>query len=155
MKRNRWTTRLACGALLLTTLMGVAVAAGTQGSQSNPLVTLEYLNEKVIPEIMRQVEEKLTQGTTELRDKLEESEKASFQAVEVDKDKTVTLTAGAQFILRSGTASCADGLIDLTTGEAVWGELSLNHLYIATGDKVKVTFTEKGSAMALGSYTVK
>ena len=155
MKRNRWTTRLACGTLILTTLVGVAMAAGTQGTQSNPLVTLEYLNEKAMPEILKQVDKKVEEKTKALEKALAESQKAVFQNVEAGKDKTVTLSAGTQFLLRSGAAHCADGLIDLTTGEAVWGELSLNHLYVATGDKLKVTFSEKGTAMVQGTYTVK
>lgn len=155
MKRNRWTTRLLCGALILTTVVIAAAAAGTQGSQSNPLVTLEYLNEKAIPEILRQVDEKVEDRTRELQKTLEESQNASFRSLEVDKGKNLALSAGAQLILRSGAASCDDGLIDLTTGEAVWGELSRNHLYIATGDKLQVTFSEKGAAMVLGTCTVK
>lgn len=155
MKRNRWTTRLLCGALILTTVVIAAAAAGTQGSQSNPLVTLEYLNEKAIPEILRQVDEKVEDRTRELQKTLEESQNASFRSLEAGKDKTLTLSAGAQLILRSGAASCADGLIDLTTGEAVWGELSRNHLYIATGDKLQVNFSEKGTAMVLGDCDVK
>lgn len=155
MKWNRWTTRLLCGALILVTLIVAAAAAGTQGTQSNPLVTLEYLNEKAIPEILQQVDKKVEDRTKELEIQLAESQKPVFQTVEVGKDKSATLSAGAQLILRSGAAACADGLIDLTTGEAVWGELSLNHLYIATGDKLKVTFSEKGTAMVLGTYTVK
>ena len=155
MKRNRWTTRLLCGALILATLVVAAAAAGTQGTQSNPLVTLEYLNEKAIPEIMKQVDKKVEEGTKELETQLAESQKSVFQTVEVGKDKSATLSAGAQLILRSGAASCADGLIDLTTGEAVWGELALNHLYIAAGDKLQVIFSEKGSAMVLGTYTLK
>ncbi|MCI9263135.1 MAG: hypothetical protein HFF06_01025 [Oscillospiraceae bacterium] len=155
MKRNRWTTRLLCGALILATLVVAVAAAGSQGTQDNPLVTLEYLNEKVLPEILEQVDRKVAERTKELEKTLEESQKAVFQSVEAGKDKTVTLAAGSQLLLRSGVAHCADGLIDLTTGEAVWGELSLNHLYIATGDKLKVTFSEKGSAMVQGSYTVK
>lgn len=155
MKRSKWTTRLACGLLVTTTLVVAAVAAGTQGSQSDPLVTLSYLNEKVLPDILKQVDKKVEDGTKELREQLKESGQASFRAAEVAKGKTVTLTAGAQFILRSGSVSCADGLIDLTTGEGVWGELALNHLYIATGDNLKVTAAEKATVMVLGSYTVK
>ncbi len=155
MKRNKWTTYLACGILVLTTLVVAAVAVGTQGSQSNPLVTLSYLNEKAIPEIMAQVDKKVEEGTKELREQVKESGQASFQTVEAEKGKTVTLTAGTQILLRSGSASCVDGLIDLTTGEAAWGELSRNHLYIATGDGQKVTAAEKITIMTLGTYTVK
>ena len=155
MKRSKWTTRLACGLLVMTTLVVAAVAAGTQGSQSDPLVTLSYLNEKVIPDILKQVDKKVEEGTKELQEKMKENGQASFQTAEAAKGKTVTLSAGAQLILRSGIASCTDGLVDLTTGEGVWGELSLNHLYIATGDGLKVTVAEKATVMVLGTYTVK
>lgn len=155
MKRRKWTQYLASTVLVLTTLVVAAIAAGTQGTQSDPLVTLSYLNEKAIPEILKQVEKKVADSTKELEAQLKEGSQASFQAVEVAKDKTVTLAAGTQFLLRSGTASCTDGLIDLTTGEAVWGGLSLNHLYIATGDNLKVSVAEKATIMALGAYTVK
>ena len=66
MKRNRWSTRLACGLLVAATTLGVALAAGTQGSQSDPLVTLSYLNEKVIPDVMKQVDEHIKVKTAEL-----------------------------------------------------------------------------------------
>ena len=155
MKRRKWTTYLACGALVLTTLAGAALAAGTQGTQSDPLVTLSYLNEKLLPDILKQMDQKVEKGTEELREELKESGQAVFRSAEVDKGKTVTLAAGTQFLLRSGAASCTDGLIDLTTGEGVWGELALNHLYIATGDGLKVSVVEKATVMVLGSDTVK
>lgn len=155
MKRRKWTQYLASGVLVLTTLVVAAIAAGTQGSQSNPLVTLSYLNEKVLPDILKQVDQKVEEGTRELREQLKESSRASFQAAEAAKGQTVTLAAGTQLILRSGAASCADGLIDLTTGEALWGELALNHLYIASGDSLKVTVGEKSAFLILGTYTVK
>lgn len=155
MKRSKWTTRLACGLLVLTTLGVAALAAGTQGSQSDPLVTLSYLNEKVLPDILEQVDKKVAEGTKELREELGGKVEAAFQTLEAEKGKTVTLSAGAQMLLRSGAAACTDGLIDLTTGESVWGELSRNHLYIATGSGQKVTVSEKAIFLVLGGSTVK
>ena len=105
MKRRKWTTYLACGALVLATLGGAAIAAGTQGSQTDPLITLSYLNEKVLPDILKQVDQRVEEGTKELRERLEKSGQASFEVTEVAKDKAVTLTAGTQFLLRSGAAS--------------------------------------------------
>ena len=52
MKRSRWAARLASIVLVAATIGGVAVAVGSQGSQSNPLLTLDYLNEKGIPDIL-------------------------------------------------------------------------------------------------------
>ena len=59
MKRKTWINRLASIVLVAATLGGVAVAVVTQGSQSNPLITLDYLNQKAIPEILEQVEKKI------------------------------------------------------------------------------------------------
>ena len=46
MKKTHWPARLAAGCLVTLTLVGVAFAAGQQGSQSDPLVTLSYLTQK-------------------------------------------------------------------------------------------------------------
>lgn len=155
MKRNKWTARLASLALVLVTVVVAALAAGTQGSQSDPLVTLSYLNEKALPELLTQVDKKVEEGTRELRGQMEKKGQAVFQTVEISAGKAVTLTAGSQLLLRSGAASSSDGLIDLTTGETVWGELAVNHLYIASGDGQKVTVAEKTTMMTLGGYTVQ
>ena len=52
MKKTHWPTRLAAGCLVTLTLVGVAFAAGQQGSQSDPLVTLSYLTQKATPSIL-------------------------------------------------------------------------------------------------------
>lgn len=154
MKRSKWSTRMACGALVLATIVGAAMAAGTQGSQNDPLVTLSYLNEKAVPEIMKQVDERIDQRVEELEKKIQEGNQGAFVTAEVGAGKTVTLSAGSQLLLRSGKASCTDGLVDLTTGETLGGELALNHLYIATKDGPKVSVSEKATVMVLGSYKV-
>ena len=59
MKPSKWTSRLACTILVVGTIAGVALAAGTQGSQSDPLVTLSYLNEVALPGLLKQVDQKL------------------------------------------------------------------------------------------------
>ena len=156
MKGNKWPTRLACGALILVTTVGAALAAGTQGSQSDPLVTLSYLNEKAIPEIMKQVDERIDQRAKELEKKVQEANGATaFEAVEAAAGKTVTLSAGSQILLCSGKAACVDGLVDLTEGTTLGGELAAYHLYIATGDGQKVTVSEKAGFMVMGGYSVK
>ena len=43
MKRKKWSICLACVGLTAAVIAGGAIAAGSQGSQSNPLVTLDYL----------------------------------------------------------------------------------------------------------------
>ena len=46
MKHKKWMPRLLAGGLVTGSLMGVALAAA-QGTQSDPLVTLSYLNDKM------------------------------------------------------------------------------------------------------------
>ena len=60
-----WTRRILCAALLLGMLGTVALAAGAQGTQSNPLVTLSYINEQVIPDLLKQVEAKIAKHEKE------------------------------------------------------------------------------------------
>lgn len=155
MKRSKWTTRLSCGALTLVVTLGAAMAAGSQGSQTDPLVTLSYLNEKVLPDLRKETDEKIGKKASELEQKLQKEGQAGFVTVAAAKGKTVTLKAGTQLLLRSGTASCPEGLIDLTAGETQGGDLLANHLYLATKDGQQVKASEKASFMVLGGYTIK
>lgn len=140
MKKTHWPTRLAAGCLVTLTLVGVAFAAGQQGSQSDPLVTLSYLTQKATPSILSQVDSKLTARETELKkqlsavvegyvkeveDKLassgggssvQPSGGASYQVVNLSAGQTITGGAACEFLLRSGTATCVSdtspGLVD-------------------------------------------
>ena len=53
---KRWVIRL--GSLVLSaSLLGTVAALATGGDQTDPLVTLSYLNQTAIPQIVKQVEE--------------------------------------------------------------------------------------------------
>lgn len=134
MKQKGWPVRLISGGLVTLALIGVAVAAGQQGSQSDPLITLSYLNEQVTPSILAQVDSKLTARQTELEQKLAavaddyvaevESKlgtsgstgtgsggqagtgSAVYQVVTLNAGQTLTGGAACEFLLRSGTATC-------------------------------------------------
>lgn len=156
MKRNRFLNVLACAALVVAVVAGAAIAAGTQGSQTNPLVTLDYLNEVAVPEILKKVE---AQVKTRY-DKLKEDQTIptlTFQTVELKEDEVFLPAAGSQFLIRSGELNSTDALVDLTTGE-VWvndGSLVANHLYIATGDGEAVTAAGDCVILVQGGYQTK
>lgn len=154
MKGSKWVTRLVCIILVAGTIGGVAVAVGSQGSQSNPLVTLGYLNEKAIPDIMDQVEKAIDAKAETLKKEVQNGTKATFAVLEAGGGKTITLAAGSQILLRSGSAICYDGMIDLTSGETLGGSMDLNHLYIATGNEQKVVTSLTSVFMVQGSYTI-
>lgn len=158
MKRKIWTSRLTCLALVGVTVGGVAWAAGTQGSQTDPLVTLSYLNEVAVPDIMAQVDQKLDQREAELTQKLQTAggSSASFEAVKVPAGKSLVLTAGTQVVLRSGTVKSTSSLTDLTSGMgSSTANLTANHLYLATAGGQKITASTELTVLVQGSYTVE
>jgi len=152
MKRSKWTNRLAALGLGGVLLAGAALAAGDQGSQSNPLVTLSYLNDVAVPAIMKQVDERIAQREAELEKKTASA--AVFQTVEVGQGRTLVLKAGSQLLFRSGNLQVpSSGLLDLTDGTTVWS-LTANHLYLTTGE-MRLAVKEAGTVMVQGGYAVE
>lgn len=171
MKKRRWTARLAgllAGCILLAA--GVA-AAGTAGSEGDPLVTLSYLNGTFLTQLLGKVDEKLAARDKELSDRLDEQIRqgmevssgnsgAGAEASGADTFTVVTLLdgqllhgdIGCEVMLRVGAASCAapssPGLIDETDGTVLdnGGALARNHLYM---------MTVEGRSVKAGAGTVK
>ena len=163
MKQKAWPVRLISGGLVTLTLVGVAVAAGQQGSQSDPLVTLSYLNQQVTPAILAQVDSKLTARQSELEGKLtavkdqyvKEVEaklsasggtssggqtatgSAVYEVVTLSAGQTLTGGAACEFLLRSGTATCVSdaspGLVDMTDGTTLASGGSLKANHLYLG----------------------
>ena len=176
MKKTHWPTRLAAGCLVTLTLVGVAFAAGQQGSQSDPLVTLSYLTQKATPSILSQVDSKLTAREAELKkqlsavvegyvqeveDKLAASGGASYQVVNLSAGQTITGGAACEFLLRSGTATCVSdtspGLVDMTAGTTLagGGALTANHLYLATIEGRGVKASTAVTLLVRGTYSIQ
>ena len=172
MKKNHWLTRLAGLLLVSYTLLVVSVmAAGGAGSETDPLVTLSYLNDTFMTQLLGKVDEKLTARDKELTDKLtaqvQQDTKAladkygasvsagSVSAERADTFIVVTLSngqvlhgdIGCEVMLRVGTAVCvtpsSPGLIDETDATTLGnnGKLVQNHLYMMTIDERGVKAT--------------
>ena len=136
-------------ALLLTLLClsGAALAAG--GDAEDPLVSLSYLNETVIPKILAQVEEYTAQHRQELEESFQQAleerpgggdevSKAQFQLLTLTQGEQLRLDLGCEVMLRIGsaavTADSAPALVDSTDGSTLGSGASLttNHLYLTT-----------------------
>ena len=167
------TAALSVGALAL--LLGAAA-----GSQTDPLVTMSYLNDVNAPAILKQVESKLDSREQALVDKLDAVADAYVQEVEgllgsssgagvsTSVFSVVTVKAGQQLLgstgcellLRGGSATCvaasAPGLVDSTEGStlASGGALQPNHLYLITADGRGLKATADATVMVRGSYTI-
>ena len=184
MKQKRWTTRLLAGGLVTAALVLVAVAAGQQGSQADPLITLSYLQQQITPEILSQVDEKITAREDELEKKLSavaeqyakqvedmlSGESASepssdgtsvYQVVNLSAGQVLTGEAACEFLLRSGTALCVSdsspGLIDMSDGSTLanGGALKANHLYLGTIEGRGIKASTAVTVMVRGGYTIR
>ena len=162
--KNRWALRLA--ALMLVSCLamtGVSLAV-EPGSASDPLVTLSYLNETFLGQIMTQVDQKIAARNSQL---LQQSggtgsaSSAEFTVVTLSSGQTLTGDIGCEVMLRIGSASCVSpsnpGLIDETTAATLnnGSALSVNHLYMMTiegrGVKAGAATTK---LLVRGSYTI-
>ena len=173
---KRWTIRLGAMALSAV-LLGTVGALATGGDQGDPLITLSYLNQTAIPQIVKQVEEKTAARQKELEqtftNQINQYKQtagqtgpagsgggASYTLVTMSSGQVMRLELGCEVLLRVGTltvrADSSPALVDVTSGGTVNSGASLakNHLYMATiADR---TLTASGTVKVLvrGGYSV-
>lgn len=173
-KSKRWIA--ACAALALTLLCGGAALAAA-GGQDDPLVTLSYLEQTVLPEILRQVDSKAAARQQELEKNLSNqiaqyrqeagtgggtaSGGASYTLITLSSGQTLKLEVGCELLLRVGTArinaNTSPALIDLSTGGTINGGTSLtkNHLYMATiPDRTLTPTAATVKLLVRGGYSI-
>lgn len=173
---KRWTIRL--GALALSAVMlGTVAALAAGGSQNDPLITLSYLNQTAIPQIVRQVEEKTAAKQKELEQALAvqisqylaqagqnavnpSGGSASYTLVSMTGGQVMSLGVGCELLLRIGTvtvrANTSPALIDLSTGGTMdsGAALTKNHLYMATIADRTLTASGDVKILVRGSYSI-
>ncbi len=162
-------------ALVLTAVIGtVAVyAAGSVGTEDDPLVSLSYLTDVFTAKVTELFRTELTERETALREEygsrisaLESSvgitppEDRDYTVETLQDGQTVVCQRGAEILLRIGDAkvSAADepGLVDTSsTANLADGEsLEKNHLYMVTinGNGIRAVGTVK--VVLRGDYTI-
>lgn len=179
MKKN-WKAVFAAAALLGVICAGAAAAAGSAGSQDDPLVTLSYLNDVFAPSLNAAVDRAVKANEDALRASLNAAIDqwtaqlsgqpgggspgeggAVFHVVTLSNGQTLTGEVGCEVMLRVGTAACVSsgspGLIDMTGGSVLenGGALVKNHLYMITVETRDVKATAATvKVLVRGSYTV-
>ncbi len=174
MKRSKRFTILAAALTLAGLCAGAALAAG--GDEKDPLVTLSYLNEKVIPQVVAQVEQSAAARQEELARQFQaqvdqyrkdaqqgggSAGSASYALVTLTNGQTLKPEVGCELLLRVGTVTVTAGsdpaLIDLTTGGTINRNASLekNHLYMATiDDRTLQATADSVKILVRGNYTI-
>ena len=173
---KRWSIRFGAVALSAV-LLGTAAALATGGDQTDPLVTLSYLDQTAIPQIVKQVEEQTAAKQEELEQKLAAqiaqylaqagsgagtgaAGSASFTLVSLSGGQVMSLEVGCEILPRVGAvtvrANTSPALIDTSTGGTVNSGTTLtpNHLYMATIADRTLTASGDVKLLVRGNYTI-
>ena len=172
--------RIANGVLILAVAVLVlglgAPAYATQGTQSDPFITLSYLTGVFKPQVMNDVKNAEQEMTKKFEDRikaLEDQLKSGggggqpatdtadrFHVVTLSRGQTLACSVGAEIMLRVGTANgvgTAPALVNYTSGTtlASGAALASNHMYLVTieGNGVKAT-SETARLLVKGDYKV-
>ena len=161
--------------LALLVIVGVGVgtwtlAASTYGTSSDPLITLSYLNEKVLPSMLvdfqKKIDAKVSELTVayekrirELEDKLDSSSGGggeTFSVVTLKNGQSISCSEGAEIMLRGGTAQAWSDISDLTSGAMlkIGGDLLQNHMYTVPYSGGGLGATSDATLLIRGKYTI-
>ena len=133
--------------MVITLVFGAAHMFAAPGDENDPLITLSYINEVIMPKITNLINKDL-QNT--------------FQVVELEANDKVMCNAGSEFILRMGSATIiatekggianVTAAVDLPNGAIV---PSNSHLIVPVSDGRGIRATTKAIIMIKGEYTVE
>ena len=162
-------------------LVTVAYAA-TAGGQSDPLVTLGYLNNIFSAQVDSQVEQAVSDREDQLRQDLDQAiedwdeqvqdaigdggvggaSNSVFQVVTLTRGQTLVGDVGCEVMLRIGSAQCVSsgspGLIDVSAGTTLndGQALETNHLYMVTISTRSVQATSNSAKVLVrGPYEIR
>ena len=180
MKKRKLRTAL-CVMLVGTVLAAFVAIAAEAGSQGDPMVTLSYLNDTFLGQLLGKVDSKIGEQNQTIRQELEQridqaeqeilgqvtgtgtvsGTTASYHEVTVSDGQTLYGSAGCEVMLRSGSASCVSegkstpGLVDISGGGTInhGSALKENHLYTMTADR-GVKASGAVTLLVRGSYTI-
>lgn len=163
--------KIAAAALCVCFLFTVAYAANA-GSQTDPLVTLSYLNGTYTTQVKAMVDQAVTERRVEMEQSLRSvlaggggttsNGNSVFTVVTLTQGQTLVGDVGCEIMLRVGTASCSSGdsvgLVDTTAGSVLAGgqPLAVNHLYMVTISTRSVAATSGTvKVLARGPYSIQ
>lgn len=144
----------AVGAALIG-LTAVAVIA-TPGDGNDPIVTLSYINDTVIPSLKEYVDSKIASAP-----QTPTGSSSSYNLVNVKAGQKIIGSEGTEFVLRMGSgtivATANGGVADLTDGTdlADGSPIPANHnLLSPKNDSRGLHMSTDGIILIKGTYTV-
>ena len=142
-------------------VFSTVVAFATAGDNNDPLVTLSYITDVLIPDLDSRIDKKVDSAVSEAVANKPSGESSSFDLVNVKAGNKIIGGEGTEFILRSGAgniiATTSGGVADLTDGVdlANGTEVPKNHhMLIPRNDSRGMVFTTDGIVMVKGKYKI-
>lgn len=162
-------------AVLCVCFLFTAAYAANAGGQTDPLVTLSYLNNNYTRQVRDMVDQTVAQRKAEMEQSLKgilagnggtigapSGGNAVFTVVTLSQGQSLVGDVGCEVMLRVGSAVCGSedsvGLIDTTSGGVLGNgqALAANHLYMVTISTRRVTAaTGTVKVLARGPYTIQ
>jgi hypothetical protein len=166
MRKSKKIAAFIILAIFSCMMFGGYIVADAVGTTDDPLISLSYLNDVVVPQITQALEGKLTQVATDtakaaVATQVIQQSGTSFVAVQVFAGQTLAGKDGTEMILRSGNASAVCpgdvGLVDATEGLDLTANKAIvfNHVYIIPrSDGRGIKMTTDGYVMIKGGYDI-
>lgn len=144
------------------------LAAGTYGSQSDPLVAKSYLDETVTPQILAELDGKISAKAAELTASFNSlltgsgtGAASEFKVVTLTSGQVMTCQVGTEIMLRVGSAESygpdSPRLVDETDGTTLTSAgsaLVKNHMYMVTIVNNGIKSTGSTKVLVRGTYTI-
>lgn len=158
--KKRMKVTIIAGILCLCTLFIVALAA--PGTDDDPLISLSYINDVLIPKIEQLIGDKIAEKHSDSTEQGVIASNNAFVVVEAKEGEEIICSAGAELILRMGKAEIIatekGGLADTTAGFdlANGTEMPANHLLIVPVDDGRGIEAQTDIiVMIKGNYRIK
>ena len=180
MKRKLATAIALISAVTIVSAVSILVAGATAGTQTDPLVTVGYLNNIFRPQVIAELQGDITRAEQSLTQKFN-AEMASFEArigansgtgvgslspadsfsvITLSRGQRLTASVGTEIMLRIGAAEAfgtAPALVNFTTAGSVsaGSGLETNHMYLVTieGNGI-IARADTVRVLVRGSFTV-
>lgn len=164
MKIMRLGIMVLCLVLAVALIAGTSLVVASYGSESDPLVTLSYLEDVFGVNLLKKVETLIGQREEALKNKIESAlgsgGSATYAVVSLESGQVLKGEVGTEIMLRIGSAVCSadgsPGLIDTTDGSSIdnGSALKTNHLYMVTIEGRGVKATNSVKVIVRGDYTI-
>lgn len=143
--------------ILISAILTVNIVMAEPGGEDDPIISLSYIQNTVIPEIKAYIDEKIASVSGS-----SQGVATSFNVVEISKGQRLIADAGCELILRMGKATIIatqkGGIADVTSGfdRGHNTEMPSNHhMIVPVGDGRGIVADTNIIVMVKGGYSIK